>query len=241
MRPDAVAGDLLSRARRHLISAPGGTFKATSLTGCALWVRGSLGITLNGSNVSAWADQSGNGRNLTQGTGAKQPLYVASAQNGQSGVRFDGVAQYLQTATFTLAQPMTWWVVVKQISWTLNAYMFANAGGAGPATFHQAGSSPDVSIHAGNDLINTGLPLSTYGIVSMILNSTSSIQVGNQSPVTGSAGVAGIANGVGMGAFAGTPSAFSNVEICEAIIYDHQQSAGDLATVLAGLRSLYGL
>jgi len=44
----------------------------------ALWLRSDLGVTLNGSNVSAWADQSGNSQNALQATGASQPAYTSS-------------------------------------------------------------------------------------------------------------------------------------------------------------------
>lgn len=40
-----------------------------------------LGITLNGSAVSAWADQSGNGNHFVQATASVQPNYSASDAN----------------------------------------------------------------------------------------------------------------------------------------------------------------
>jgi len=48
--------------RRHRGTAP---FLPTDLTGLSLWLKADTGITLSGSNVTAWADQSGNGNNAT--------------------------------------------------------------------------------------------------------------------------------------------------------------------------------
>jgi len=60
---------------------PGG-FNPTALAGCVLWLRADRGVTLNGSTVSAWADQSGNGNNFAQGIAANQPTFAASGING---------------------------------------------------------------------------------------------------------------------------------------------------------------
>ncbi len=45
------------------------------------WWDAMAGITLNGSKVSAWADQSGNGYNLTQKTASKQFVYTSGKYN----------------------------------------------------------------------------------------------------------------------------------------------------------------
>lgn len=57
---------------------PGGRpFTPAMLGGLVLWLDNTL-VTLNGSDVSAWPDQSGAGNHFTQGTPSLQPAYVAS-------------------------------------------------------------------------------------------------------------------------------------------------------------------
>jgi hypothetical protein len=59
----------------------------------ALWLRADLGITLNGATVSAWADQSGNGRHAAQGTAGSQPTIRTSGVrmiNSQTVLDLDG-------------------------------------------------------------------------------------------------------------------------------------------------------
>lgn len=67
-----------------------GGFQPNSVTGNKLWLRGDLGVTLNATEVSGWADQSGQGNNLAQATGGNQPTFVASdaALNSQACVQF---------------------------------------------------------------------------------------------------------------------------------------------------------
>lgn len=62
------------------------------------WYRGDYGITLNGSNVSAWADQSSPAVSMAQGTAGNQPPYVVADANynGNSYVGpLDGTADHL--------------------------------------------------------------------------------------------------------------------------------------------------
>lgn len=94
----------------------GAVLKAVPLrvSGLKAWFRADLGITLNGSNVSAWADQSGTGdanKHLTQGTAANQPLWAASdaSYNGKPTLTFDGISEQMASGTWAaaLTQPHT--------------------------------------------------------------------------------------------------------------------------------------
>lgn len=74
------------------------SFTPKSIATIRAWYRADLGVTLNGSTVSAWADQSGNAYNLTQSTAGQQPLYSASdaAWSNKPSIAFDGVDDVLQ-------------------------------------------------------------------------------------------------------------------------------------------------
>jgi hypothetical protein len=61
----------------------------------ALWLRADQGVMVNGTTVSQWTDRSGNGRHAVQPAGARQPLYLRTAQAGRPALRFDGVDDFL--------------------------------------------------------------------------------------------------------------------------------------------------
>jgi hypothetical protein len=55
--------------------------------GLVLWLNAEKGVT-GTANVSAWADQSGNGNNFSQAAGANQPSLTGNAVNGHSALQF---------------------------------------------------------------------------------------------------------------------------------------------------------
>jgi hypothetical protein len=57
----------------------------------ALWLKADAGVTASGTNVTQWADQSGNGNNVTAPAVNNQPQIQADVFNGQSAIKFDGV------------------------------------------------------------------------------------------------------------------------------------------------------
>lgn len=103
-----------NRQDRSRSRVGGAAFSPTQLSGCALWLRADLGITLNGGNVSAWANQGTLGGSVSQGTGANQPAYsAAGGPNSRPALQFDGGDSlastlaasswnFLHSATFTL-------------------------------------------------------------------------------------------------------------------------------------------
>lgn len=79
---------------------------ASALTGVVLNLDASISasVHLSGSNVTQADDQSGNGNNFVQATGARQPTYSATGFNGaKPGITAVAAnAQFLQNATFPL-------------------------------------------------------------------------------------------------------------------------------------------
>lgn len=96
-----MSAQLLSRRglTRHRAASSGTpTPFPTGVSGLAARYEPDMGVTLNGSAVSAWADQSSNGNNLTQSTAAKQPAAAGATLNGVPLLGFNG-SQYLNGLT----------------------------------------------------------------------------------------------------------------------------------------------
>lgn len=74
----------------------------------------------DGNAVSQWDDASRSGWNVTQATGALQPLYKTAIQGGQPVVRFDGsnatnAGDRLISSSVSVSQPYSY-VIVLQVS-----------------------------------------------------------------------------------------------------------------------------
>jgi len=73
------------------------SFSPASLSGLSLWLKSDSGVTLSGSNVTSWTDQSGNGNNAVTNTG-EEPTFVSSFLNGNPAIEFDGHGQIMEIA-----------------------------------------------------------------------------------------------------------------------------------------------
>jgi len=79
-------------------------FLPSSLGGLSLWLKADAGVTLSGSNVTAWADQSGNGFNANGNVAdGVNPTFVSNIKNGKPILRFgnNNDATVLRTAPTT--------------------------------------------------------------------------------------------------------------------------------------------
>lgn len=106
-----------SRARdRSRPSGGASAWRPTNLANLAFWFRADLGVTLNGSTVSAWADQSGNGRHVTQGTAAAQPTLSTSAGlGGRPSLSFDG-GDRLVSSAFDMSNTLSLFFVLGAVT-----------------------------------------------------------------------------------------------------------------------------
>jgi hypothetical protein len=183
----------------------------------AAWFMHQRGITVTGQGVSQWDDQSGNGRHLLQGTDGARPALQADRS-----ILFNGTDELLN-AVFNLAQPLTVYTLLKQVTWTGNDFIW----GQNSIGLVQVTASPQIQLSAGAALANSSdLAVDTYGVVCCVVNGASSVlQVNNNTAITGNAGAATISN-FGLGA-SSAGAAFSNIEAKEVILF---ASAHDAAT-----------
>jgi hypothetical protein len=188
---------MTGRSRARDRSRPSGgapPWTPARLSSLAAWYRADLGVTLNGGNVSAWADQSGNGRHSAQGTAANQPALVTSdaAYNNRSTLSFDGGDWLDALAAWTLTQPVTIYVV-GQTGLSADYKTFVDAY-AGARMIVRADGSEALSMFAGTGNIEPGASVASASIVCSVFNGASSAgYVSNvSSSVTGNPGSGGL-------------------------------------------------
>lgn len=183
------------------------------------WYRFNTGITITGSGVSQWNDQTANALHITQATDAQRPT------NSSGLITFDGVQQRLVNATATVAQPLTVCLLANSVAWTANAYFWSGAGGCG---LFQSAVSPRIDIFAGS-VVNgvSDLAVGTYGAISVIFNGvSSSIGINKLTRVTGNAG-AGSPTSFSLGGF-NDVSNFSNITVKDMAIFSRVLNATEL-------------
>jgi hypothetical protein len=78
--PSSVSGLWGATFRVRAVASKQQSFSPLDIPGCVLWLRSDVGVTTAGTTtltVSEWADQSGAGYNVSQGTSGDQPGYTA--------------------------------------------------------------------------------------------------------------------------------------------------------------------
>jgi hypothetical protein len=81
--------------------------------GLSLWLRADAGVTLSGSNVTSWADQSGNGKNATI---YNSPPTLTTI-NSKNFISFNGINQALSGNNVISALPCTIISVIRVVSY----------------------------------------------------------------------------------------------------------------------------
>jgi len=244
----AVANRVAVANRKSSLSRDNNSTPLT-VSGLYAWFRSDLGISLNGSTVSAWADQSGNGRDLTQSTASKQPTYNAtdSQYNNKPSLTFTAASQTVLTNSAYTFSTYTVFLVCKV---TAAGYFFIRGTTPNLDAYYSTGS-PEMFCRRTGPLTST--KSFTVSQVSLTPKTYMAIMDGthaghlfkaNGSTVTtsdGSTNSPGSASS-GSGAFrlfSDNSSDFSSGTIAELIIYTPSISTFDILTIENYLRTRY--
>jgi hypothetical protein len=224
---------LSSATRRGFLSVSQGGRRGTPITtNLVAWFRKGRGITAVGGAVSAWADQSGNGRHYTQASGGAQPALQAGGT-----ILFDGTSDFMATAGFTLVQPFTRYFRIKQVTWTSGDY-FCDGGALNTGVVFQTGVSPSLSLFAGGPAAaNAALAVGAWGSAAAVFNGASSVLQIDATTATGNPST-GNPGGLTLGASFGGLGQWSNIEVAEEIVYSVAHDATQRAAVIAYLNTL---
>lgn len=227
-------------------TTPSGETSPLIILGAALvaWWRADLGITLNGSNVSAWADQSGNGWHLTQGTAVNQPAFSASGgPNSQAMVNFDGTNDVLPNAALARPAPGTEpsliFLILRQDVYANRR--FCGAGVSNTLNIHQSALDPQIRmLNAANGPTNSALVVGAWGrIIGFFNNNTTDYLKIIATTVTGTN--CGNNTGVGFCLGANSPgSVEADCSIAEAFIANRDLTAPEATALDAYVTSRYG-
>jgi len=225
----------------HGIHIPDGTFSPTMIANCSLWLDADKGITLNGTDVTAWADESGNSKDAAQAVEANRPTYVASALNGCSCIRFNGTTDYLNLTAVTQTSAQMIFGVINSDVTTSSYRTFLGATGANaPRLYAGYTGFPDrPTVYDNNPRAAWTDPVNMASIQRYTLNATNSyISVDggtNQTAVC----LADRGTWTSIGAI---PAAhFFDGDIHEIIIYDRVLSAAEINQVEMYLGNRYDL
>jgi len=94
----------------------GAPFSPANLSGLSIWLKADAGVTTSGSNVTAWADQSGNGNNAVGSD--TLPTLQSNAINGYPAIRinnFGNTSKFTVSNNFNLKNSSVF-IVVKQLN-----------------------------------------------------------------------------------------------------------------------------
>jgi Concanavalin A-like lectin/glucanases superfamily/F5/8 type C domain len=225
-------------------------------SGAALWLKADAGVTINGTTVSAWADQSGNGYNVSQATVANQPIFQASDFNGQPAISFDGSTDFLNNTVNNVVTPgagRTVFIVSKAAcnSVALNYITFRRST---LLCSYQSGSPNFIysdGVNAGN---NASAPANWFDTIkakptilsfynSGIAPNKLNLRMNQQAIVVSQSG--GVASESGTAGFSigrrEDGAYFGNGAIAEIIVYNSELNATDRTTVENYLATKYGI
>jgi len=195
--------------------------------------------------VDSWRDGAGNGHTVTQATSGKQPLYRTSVAklNGKPGIDFDGVDDYLQTASFAMAQPISA-VIVASDYLVSGSYRYLWGSGQPPGLWFRSDVTTGIlQVFAGSII---GSPLvfdSDAHLWRGYYNGNSGAAAKDGTSVTGDTYTYGIGGGYAIGAIGpGADRGWADVNVAFVGVYAGDVTANpNWAAFKTWVTSFYGI
>jgi hypothetical protein len=195
------------------------------------------GITDVGGAASVWADQSGNGRDLLQGSAGSRPAIHATGY-----LTFDGTDDFMQ-ATFTLNAPVSVYMVVNLVSLTTNDNIFN--GKVADIQIYKTTGSADTVLYSSASLTDTSGNFHTgkgFQVIGAVFNGASSaFYVNDYAAVTGNVGTGNPGGFTLASNKSGTAGNCANIVVKEVIIYSAAHDATAAGAIIDYLQYTYGV
>jgi hypothetical protein len=221
----------------------------------ALWLKADAGVTTSGTSVTQWADQSGNGNNVTQATTAAQPQLQTNVFAGNPSVYFDGTDWLDNTVSnvVTAGEGRTVFVVAKTTctpamvpldirrTTLASSYLMQDFNGISYVYGDGANSSNNAYIaYASQNTLKTKPCLLTYqnsALGKMVFRfDGTNIAVTHPGNVPAESGTTGFT----VGRRNAATNQITSGWISEIIVYNSQLNATDIAAVENYLATKYG-
>lgn len=206
------------------------------------WLRADMGVTLATGAVAAWADQSGNARNFSQGTAPNRLSFTASdaAFGNQSVIVGTGSGWLDATSAWNLSQPST--VLVVGTSGTYGDWRTFFDCSAGARSAVRIRPDDRLASYAGTANIASGSVASASSFA-VVLNGASSVHYLNSisSSGAGNPGTVGIGTPMIGAGPAGIYLMQSVSKLAELVVVNRVLTATEIRQWFTYTRARYGL
>lgn len=227
------------------IATLAGWWDASVASSLAQLSTGETAVSADSDPVGYWADLSGNGRNLTQSTTNNRPFYKPGVLNGKPVIDFDGTNDSL-LASFTLAQPITYFLVYRYDATITTGNPRVMDGATGNSmSFFGSTSSTLMGLFAGSsaDPQISMTQRTQFSITEIEANGASTAMRFNGASVgfasTNNIGSAA-PGGIRLGAFSAA-TALGDVSFAEVLIYSSVLAGSAASRVRSYLGTKYGI
>jgi hypothetical protein len=232
-----------------LASRGGSSFVPPSISGNVLWLRADMGVTLNATRVSGWADQSGTGdanKNVAQATAGNQPLFNASdaSFNGHPSLTFASArSDMLNSGAWAapMPNPATWFVVAQLVAAQIAVMIDGQGASNRHLLYNNTAAGAERVVLSGAALTAAGT-LNGIGafVMAGVMGTSGKLYMNARTAAASGTTGTQTLTALRIGA-AYTSAGFWDGEIAEVIGYNRALTQAEVETVLAYLGARYAI